>query len=59
MKGQIEIDYIKKPLTAEEIRAKNYNLCEVIGVTIGDLVDHDFEGVLDMLSEKLTGTICF
>jgi hypothetical protein len=52
---------LHKPLSKESIRtqldaAPNEHIRGVVAVELSDLIDNYSDGVLDLLSEKLTGT---
>ncbi len=63
-KGSIDLLYMKNetyilqrvPLTIEEQKkAEGYNVSGVIAVSIGELIKHDREEILDIISNRLIG----
>lgn len=55
------LDVLEEPLTIEQMKEqmKNNNLVTgIVNIHISDIIDNDFEGFLDILSEKLVGSPC-
>lgn len=63
-KGEMEMNQMKvleKPLTKKELESEmneNRYIKVIVPVEVEALINNDLEGVLDLLSELVTGTPC-
>jgi len=56
-----EYEVYTSPLTDEQMQGmadENNIIAGVIKLEISEMIDNDLEGFLDILSEKLTGSVC-
>lgn len=56
-----DLNVLTEPLTQEQMKAmmnENCYVTAIVPVYVSDLIDNDLEGVLDLLSELMTGSLC-
>lgn len=58
---QKEIKYLEEPLTVEEMKERfeedSKYVSGVVQISFADVISFDFESLLDLMAEKLTGSL--
>ena len=56
------LNHLEKPLTLEELKSlaneNDYVKDIIIAISNEEIIENDYEGFLDLISKKVTGSIC-